>query len=263
MRALIRCVTSLWLVVLWGCDSGKALAEITAPILKVSHPPLEPKPWAERLFIRLSEGTEECPDLSGGTRAFFNDIEVPMSNAGHFEERGSFPIATPEKCHSTVFMTREGELPHNLRDEVTRIRLQEGDTVFHAEAFLVCAPRGLTMTSPAGGALRSGDEVELEWQPATDVLTPRAVKLRGAGFFVDLANTSAGTLRMEGNRLRFRVPQLAANVRGAAELEVLGQSLYVAHPQVTRCEGFAECRFDCSSSIPSKVPVTVLAPQEG
>jgi hypothetical protein len=259
MRALTRCVTSLWLVVLWGCDSGKTLAEITSPILEVSLPPLDPKEWEDRLFIDLSEGAGGCPDLSGGTRAFFNDIEVPMSIAGHFKERGSFPIGTPENCYSTVFMTREDELPHNLRDELTRIRLQEGDTVFHAEAFLVCAPRSLTMTAPAGGMLRSGDEVELEWQPASDVLTPRAVKLRGAGFFVDLANTSSGTLRVDGNRLRFRVPPLAANVKGAAELEVLGESLRAANPQVTRCEGFAECRFNCSSFPPSKVPVTVLA----
>jgi hypothetical protein len=259
MRALTRCVTSLWLVVLWGCDSGKTLAEITAPILQVSHPSLDPKEGVERLFIRLSEGAEGCPDLSGGTRAFFNDIEVPMAIAGHFKERGSFPIATPEKCHETVFMTREGELPHNLRDEVTHIRLEEDGTVFQAEAFLVCAPRSLTMTAPAGGVLRSGDEVELEWQPTSDVLTPRAVKLRGAGFFVDLAKSSDGTLRVEGNRMRFRVPPLAANVKGAAELEVLGESLRVAHPQVTRCEGFAECRFDCSSFPPEKVPVTVQA----
>jgi hypothetical protein len=257
MRALTRCVTSLWIVVLWGCDSGITLAEMTAPILEVSSPRDE----EDRLLIFLSEGAGGCPDLSSRTRAFFNDTEVPMTVAGHFEERGSFPIATPAKCHSTVFLTREGELPPNLRDDVTRIRLQEGATAFHTEALLVCAPRSITMTAPAGGELRSGDAVELEWQPTTDELFPRLVSLRGDGFAANLAKSSDGTLRVEGNRLRFRVPQLAANVKGAAKLEVRGDSpLGVFQPQRTRCEGFAECRFNCDSALRfrASVPVTVL-----
>lgn len=263
MRALTRCVTSLWIVVLWGCDPGRPLAELTAPSLVVRLPGLEEQKWPESLAIYLSDGGEGCPDLSSRTEAFFNDTEVPMTTAGHFKERGSFPIATPESCVSTVFVTGADDLPSNLRDEVTRIRLEEGDTTFHAEAFLVCTPRSITMTAPADGVLRSGDEVELEWQPATDVLSPGNVWLRGTGFAVQLAGSSGGTVRVEGNRLRLRIPQLPAGAKGAANLQVFGHprtGLY--QPQVTRCEGFAECLFWCGAPPhpTASVPVTVQAP---
>ena len=77
---------------------------------------------------------------------------------------------------------------------------------------------------------------------------------------MDVAKSLDGTLRVEGTWRRFRVPQLAAGAQGPAKLEVTGgTSLF--HPRVTRCEGFAKCRFDYDSALGYKasVPVTVHA----
>lgn len=262
MGAMIRCASLLLLAMIWGCGpGGLTLGEMKAPVLDVVLPPLEPDRWSNHLTIRLGEGGEECPDLSSDTKVFFNDKPIDLGGAGHWEEPSDFLWRTGGYCVDTHFGAEEDELPKNLRDDVTRIRMTEGAATFHAEARGVCVPRSVAMSSPAGGVLRPGDEVTLAWEPVTDELLVDLIRLktRTSSATQQLARLDDGTLRVEGNLLHFRVPQLNPFPEGAAELLLFG-SHDEFRPQITRCEGFTECHFKCGSEVQTwSVPVTLKA----
>ena len=103
------------------------------------------------------------------------------------------------------------------------------------------------MSSPSDGVLRPGDEVTLVWEPATDELLVDRIMLEPSTQSSTqqlLARLDDGTLRVEGNLLHFRVPQLSPFPEGAAELLLFGSNEEF-RPQITRCEGFTECHFTC------------------
>jgi hypothetical protein len=245
MRAMSRCVSLLLPLWLWGCGAV-SLDEMKAPVIDVRVPPAstmdDREPW---LHIELREGGTDCPDLSENTKAFFNDTPVPLTTAGHWND-SFLPGLSPSSCYSTLFTARGSSVPSNVGEEVSRVRLTEGDTTLHAEARGVCAPRRVTMLSPTGGVLRPGDTVELEWQPATDELFASTIITRAAGGVQELARVDNGTLQVEGNRLRFVMPALRGDIQGAAELFPGHSGLELYRPHVTRCEGFAECQFHCT-----------------
>jgi hypothetical protein len=231
-------------MLLWGCGPV-TLEDMKAPILWVAAPPAT-GPWSRELLITLTEGGEDCPDLSNQTRAYFNDVEVPMIHAGQWTN-GSIMGPGP-RCYSTLFEAEGNGLPQpsTLGEDVTRIRITEGDKTLHAEIQDLCAPRRFTVSSPVGGVLRPGDEVELEWQPATDEVLVQTVTLANGTTAYEVARLSDGTLRVEGNRMRFRLPQpFIGAVEGWAELRLRSGSEGDYRHKVTRCEGFAQCHFRC------------------
>jgi hypothetical protein len=265
MRSMTWCAGSLWLMVMCGCG-GLSLDEMKAPGLLVQVGSSDDdfmEPYITLREIRENkdgEATQEgdCPELSGGARAFINDVEVPLQSPGGWSS-GSF-MGPAAHCSPTVFQAGETALPVPGAEAVTRVHITEGDQTFIAETRGLCAPRSLAMRAPADGVLRPGQEVELEWQPATDVLLVQRVTLyTGAGSAYPVSLQSE-TLQIEGNRMRFRVPQfLRATDVGAATLRLSADGdsdLYL--PGLMRCEGFAECRFDCwVLRVPSSIAVTL------
>ncbi|QRN94488.1 hypothetical protein JRI60_35950 [Archangium violaceum] len=242
MRTKIQGVGSLLLLLLWGCGPV-TLEDMKAPILWVATPPAT-GPGSKELLITLKEGGEDCPNLSNQMRAYFNDVEVPMSHAGQWSN-GSIIMGPGPRCFSTLFRAEGNGLPSTLGDDVTRIHITEGGKTLHAEIQGLCAPRRVTVRSPASGVLRPGDEVELEWQPATDEVLVQGVTLATSTSAHDVARLSDGTLQVEGNRLRFRLPQLTGAREGTAELRLTSGSEGDYRHRVTRCEGFVQCHFEC------------------
>jgi hypothetical protein len=263
MRAMTRCASSLLMVMIWGCGaSGLTLEQMKAPVLDVVLPPLEPPTqWSNQLAIRLREAGEECPDLSSKTKVFFNDKQIDMSGVGHWEEPSDFLWHTSGFCTDTSFHAKEDELPKNIRDDVTRIRMTEGAATFHAEALGVCVPRSVAMSFPTDGVLRPGDEVTLVWEPVTDELLVDRIRLKTSSQSATqpLAQLDDGTLRVEGNLLHFQMPQLRPFPAGRAEILLFGRDEEY-RPPVTRCEGFTECHFKCGLVVESwSIPVTLKA----
>ncbi len=258
MRAMTRCASAVLMVMLWGCGSAVTLGEMKAPVLEVLVPPGALQDgYSDSLLIFLSEGGDACPDLSSETQAFFNDVPVPLVEAGHWDDAWTL-MPKADTCRPTYFLATEDEVPPNVSDDVTRVRVTEGATTLHAEVQHLCMPRSFAMSSPAGGILRPGDEVELEWQPGTDELFPERIILKTPSSSHDLARHGDGTLRVEGNRLRFRVPQLSNVTAGAAELIVRNDSREFYRPHVTRCEGFTECQLKCQAQEPRQLSIPVM-----
>ncbi|HEX8698182.1 MAG TPA: hypothetical protein VF815_05055 [Myxococcaceae bacterium] len=261
MRQKSRWVSSLVLVWLWGCGAVE-LEDMEAPVLFVSAP--HPSAWAfAPLQISVGEAGENCPDLSDDMKAFFNDSEVPLTTVGGWYD-GSF-MGPSAGCRHSLYSAEASALPPGLGEALTRIRITEGDTTLHAEAQDLCAPRRISVRSPADGVLRQGDTVVLEWQPANDALHVKDIAVQftnGAGFKegYSLVSTTLNSLQLEGNLLRFVMPPLPTAFEGPAELMFTGSSTVprMFIPQATRCEGFVECVFDCSyPEVPYALNVTL------
>lgn len=111
--------------------------------------------------------------------------------------------------------------------------------------FQTVAPT-LTLVAPASTTVQSGDFVELEWSPATDVLSPDVVvtfSTAASGTTGDvLATGSAVTI--SGSRLRFQIPPANAwTLVGPGTLSVFASGQH----GVVRCEGVATCEARFSS----------------
>jgi hypothetical protein len=247
---MTRNASLLLMLVMCGCG-GLSLDEMKAPglFMQTLNPFDEPvmKPYVTLREIQEREEGEaiekgDCPDLSGGTRAFVDDVEVPMEGPGGWHSGGF--LGPAPYCSPTTFRT-ESSLPLPGAEDVTRIRITEGDKTFIAETQGLCGPRSFRMSAPADGVLRSGVDVELEWLPATDILLVHRVIVGTQAGEVDLSLRS-GTLQIEGNRMRFRMPFLATQATGEASISLAAEGSYdLFHAGPTRCEGFAECRFQC------------------
>jgi hypothetical protein len=219
-----------------------SLGDLESPILSVSVEP-KSRQFAKEVTLMLGDLGGGCEDYSSKMQAFFNDIEVPLQHAGGWVD-GTF-LGRSGNCVPSVFEAEGNGVMDIIGEELSRVRLTEGTTTLHAEARHVCTPRRFAMLSPADRALHPGDEVELEWQPATDELTIESVTLHHLGWLHDAARLSDGTLRVEGNRIRFRVPQLDVRTEAPATLSLYSGSGSLHRFAVTRCEGFAQCSFDC------------------
>lgn len=254
MRAKAGSLLLMWLV---GC-SPVTLDDMEAPTLFVTA-----SPSLQDLLIFLDEDGDDCPELSSQTRAHFNKVEVPLREAGgHRDSKFMGPGA---HCAPTIFHTEGAELPPPLEGDVTRVVLTEGTTMLFAEAQSLCSRRTFRVVSPADGVLRPDTEVELEWQPATDTLLIDVITVSTPMFGGEVARLRDGTLQVEGNRFRFRMPPLSQPVDGPGKLVIHnfsnpeGGGLYrLYRPQVTRCEGFVRCDFECLYlDVQWDVPVTV------
>jgi hypothetical protein len=239
MRAKTQYAGSLLLMMVLGGCGPVALEDMKAPAVWVAAPGR----FGGELLINLGEAGDDCPDLSTQARASFNDVEVPMMNAGQWVD-GSF-LGPSAHCAPTLFRLEKDAMAPVLGDGPTRVSITEGTKTFHAEVQALCAPRRFTVSSPADGVLRPGDEVELEWQPATDELLVETIRVVTPVFTEPVAHRGDGSLRVEGNRMRFRMPELGARVEGPAELVLNSGEEGPYRHSVTRCEGFVQCDFVC------------------
>lgn len=241
MQAKRRYASALLLLWLGGCGPV-TLEEMKAPVLRLAVSPALPIGTGE-VVITLAEGGDDCPDLSSEARAHVNDVEVPLLSAGTWS-RGGF-LGPSAHCAPTLFRAESG-FPITQGEDVIRVRISEGTTRLEAEVQDLCRPRSFSLRAPEVGVLRSGDEVDLEWLPATDTLLVTSVTLRTGDSSREVARLDLGTLRVEGNHLRFRMPQLDIREEGVATLFLSNGEADLHRPQVTRCEGLTRCDFVCS-----------------
>lgn len=268
MRLLRR--SAVWLLGLTaaGCGGELSLSEMQAPVLEVRSY-IYPSGAPPRLTLTLREGQGGCPTLSSKMRAYANDVEVPLLFAGRWLEGGpGIPssLGGGSTCLESLFELEPGTEAFSLLGDGLRIRLEEGESTFEAETPSYCsASRGFTPLAP-DVVLRPDAEVTLEWQPATDELNIDEVWLEADGQgeryrqVFSVARLDDGTLHVEGNRLRFRMPQVPERFHGPGELAFsLGPDSQSGFSRfrVSRCEGFAECFFSCSNPQNPSVRVNV------
>jgi hypothetical protein len=154
-------------------------------------------------------------------------------------------------------MLEGGDASAMIGGELTRVRMTDGDTTFLAEVQSLCVGRTFVLRSPADGIVRVGDEVDVEWTPATDALHVETLGITSQDPYQELLFLAVdGSLRVEANHLRFRMPAVPEGMEGPATL-VIGSRDGYYRPAVTRCEGFTECHFSCDAKVQSQLELTL------
>ncbi len=234
---------------LWGCDSG--LGELKEPrlILEVGLATDVPDPknptWLD-IYVAYDG---ECVDLAPAT-AEVNGIDIPELEPG-----GMKSDLGAKHCEIKQFRSYSG-LPSV--DGAVSVRVSDGETTFEAEFAGICDKRTLAVRSPAG-PLKGGDEVELEWLPASDVFEAIAVLLVSADGRWD-AGLDGDAVRQEGNRVFFTMPEVPVEAAGKLSLELnttRGGFLSGFLAKASKCEGASACFAGCWNAAPE--PIEVIA----
>ncbi len=233
---------------LWGCDSGKGLGELKEPrlilevILDDTDDPNEPRE------IEISvDYAGECVELASA-KAKLNGVDIPESSQGGMETSK----VGEEYCAPKSFRLNQENGSKRLPsvDGLVSVRVSDGETSFEAQFDGICEDRTLVLRSPAQ-PLKGGDEVELEWLPASDefeVIKVWIESLNGAWATKILGEA----VRQEGNRIFFTMPEVPAEAAG--ELQVY---MYTSPPppgtwspgsffaKASKCEGASACLANC------------------
>ncbi|MFP2906032.1 hypothetical protein ACLESD_13425 [Pyxidicoccus sp. 3LFB2] len=244
MRWMWGWIAALPLLAACGEKEPAKLADLKGLRLEVNVNPFD-KSYVQRfVYLELGHDGTRCVTLSDEVKAFVNDVEVPLVLPGGVDEDTG-------NCHLILFAleSEQDALPFPTFDEgLNRIRITDGETHLQADFANLCTPRSYALRTPADGVLRPGDDVDIEWLPATDELVVDAVEVSASGRFVQL-HAAKGELRTEGNHVRLQWPQLPSHWNGPATLSLKGATETTNDPfrnPPQRCEGFTSCQADCA-----------------
>ncbi|MGI5861969.1 MAG: hypothetical protein ACOX6T_07900 [Myxococcales bacterium] len=235
---------------LWGC--GTSLGELEEPqlFLKVTLGTADADPRNPEALDVVVTHAGECEDLASAT-ATINGVGIPESNAGGMESGYGTEHCALKQFYGT------SQLP--AVDGVVSVRLADGETTFEAEFSGVCDKRTLVVRSPTA-PLQGGDEVELEWLPASDVFTVEEVRFESADGRWYKGLVGAET-RQEGNRVFFTMPEVPAEAAGKLSLSLhtkgSGPGGVFFSAKAVKCVGASACLASCTWAEPE--PIEVIA----
>lgn len=225
----MRARSLLLLAVLISACSGRTMTLGKAPDLKLTLDPIAPTGGPPTAFevIFFYDPTDGCIAFSGSARATVNGAEVPFVPPPQ-ESPGPFLPA----CMFPAF-----RFPLELvNQQDTTIALEDGPDRSAVVIRDLMGPLALTVTPPAGGVIRAGSTIGLDWSPAGDDLSQLSGTFTSAARMDNTRSTA--TLAMstfQGGHAPFTVPADAPT--GTASIEFTNRR----QPQVVSCEGASSC----------------------
>jgi hypothetical protein len=198
-----------------------SLNELPNPVFSVQ---LESEVGGEVVVIDPEQDdiTGSCHRVPEATRLTVNGTQLERESRGD----NAWATAGYHTCRMPFFKG-----PRRPADETrSEFILSDGDTQMRAVFQELRAVRHFRVNGQEQASLRVGQEVDLEWFPATDRLESPTVTLRIEGGSDDKYYFP----RMDGGHLRFTLDALPP---GRYVLSLSG----IAHAGVEACEGFTAC----------------------
>jgi hypothetical protein len=158
---------------------------------------------------------ESCIEVLPEARATFNGYPLQLEGRGG-DQGGLFG----QGCSVPVFgLKNAAALPEAREDVISTLELTDGTHTLHMEMKGVGVARTARIVEPPSGPISIGRDVALEWTPASDVLKASEVKVlvQSAVDTRSLKTVTGDAVRIEGNRLWFKMPDLP---RGAISITV-------------------------------------------
>jgi hypothetical protein len=147
-----------------------------------------------------------CPELLPTVRATLNGHPLAVEDRGHAQNTALGSI-----CIGASFRLTDLALSPEARAEVvSTVELSDETRTLRMEVKGLGVQRTARIVEPASGSLSVGEEVAIEWLPATDVL--QASEFSVSLFSIptqgrDSRTLTGDALRIEGNRIRFTLPE--------------------------------------------------------
>ena len=221
-----------------GCreEGPLALDELDDPVLQVSwyHGSLGQPLALPHFYVQVSprHDEDECPALHSDVRAMVGGEVLSVISLGG---RVTDPDGR-ERCTVPTFVLPGEQVNAYAHEETTAIELDDGASTFGVVARGLFVERRASLVEPAGAELHAGEPAVVAWEPATD-----ALGLVGVFFHPGTApdgppafTRSGAGLELDGDRIGFRVPDLAA---GPGVLRVEAS----AAVPTEACRGFRRC----------------------
>jgi hypothetical protein len=197
------------------------------------------------LQLGIGAQTEECPIVRRGVTATINGMTV-----GTFSTGGSYYSydAKAEVCRSPGFFVTDNhrasrpDAPSKIPDLTqpeSHVVISDGETTWRAVFQSLCSARSVTRISPTTASVRAGENVVLQWAPATDRITPSVLIVRLEGSEQIAARVEGP--KVVGSTLTFTMPALATS--GRYTFEPMGSPAF--RPGVASCEGPSVCEAAC------------------
>jgi hypothetical protein len=255
MRRRMKGLPLLGLLALGACAQQPQLEDMAEPVLRVeAFKPRTLHSGPTTMYLSLFDQAEDCSEPSSEIEAFVDDVRAPLAAAGGHVSGG---FLGGGGCFPASYLLEGADAAALADAALTRVRMTDGDSTFLAEVQSLCAERTFLLRSPADGIVRAGDEVDVEWAPATDALHVEALGITSQDPYQELLFLVAdGGLRLEANHLRFRMPAVPEGMEGPATLVIASRDGYY-RPAVTRCEGFTECHFSCDPGVQTQLELTL------
>jgi hypothetical protein len=161
------------------------------------------------------EGPNEefCPQLLPDARATVDGQPLVL------EERGqAVNVQFSDICRIPMFRRTGPWKPQ--QDAVSTLEVTDGTRTLTMKVKGLGIHRTARIVEPASQLLTVGEEVIIEWLPATDVLDPSEVLVSLWSIPTqgkDVANLRGDALRIEGNRIHFTMPEFP---KGKLSMEV-------------------------------------------
>ncbi|WNG18084.1 hypothetical protein [Cystobacter fuscus] len=246
---MTKCLPVL-VVTLLGCQAEPELVEVAVsdlpqPALRITRELHDDDESASIWFIQDST-LGPCHRVPAATRLTANGRDFVMKSPGG---TSSTTTSTGIRWSCTVPWFMGAPLPDEPRTEFI---LSDGRGSRRAVFQSLRAPRSFRIKSPEHATARPGQELELEWSPATD-------QIDGVGFSLRQEDGTIlsyqQTRRSEGNRLF-----ITFNPTAAGHYRVTATGF--AHAGEESCEDFRGCEavIDLPYAQPLSVPLILEAP---
>ncbi|WP_375766220.1 hypothetical protein NR798_31580 [Archangium gephyra] len=199
-----------------------SLKELPSPVLRVE---LETELGDEMVVI-----DPEQEDINGSCHRVPDDTRLTVNGTQFKRESRGDNVRVTQGYHTCIMPWFTG--PRRPVDETrSEFIVSDGETQMRAVFQSLRAVRRFQVNGQEQATLRGGQDVDLEWFPATDRLETPTVTLRAEGS----TNDNYYFPQVEGAHMRFTLGALPPG------RYVLSLTEGTAHVGVESCEGFTAC----------------------